>query len=824
MEAYGLHAVNTLYHYSGAGMGQERRGGARIPRMTTTMPDTSTPHDGTPYTGRSIPRFEDDRLLRGGGTFIADMTLPEMAHAAIVRSPHAHARIERIDASEALAMPGVLAIITADDVEDGAVLESIGRPGLTINRGGAHPILALGRALYAGQPVAAVAAETAAQAADAAARVEVVYEPLEAINDLQRAADGGYPTLHPAIGSNVGAWQRTGGGDVDGAFAAADRVVAASFVIPRLAPMPMEGRGCIAEFDADGDLTFRSSNQSPHDTQHHIEEAITLPGHVRVITPDVGGGFGHKHHVYPEEVAAIVLAMRLNRPVKWVEERSENIHSSHARGLQAHVEAAVTSEGIVLAIRARFLSDLGAYWISGAFTSPDNAAKRFAGPYHIPTYDGEQVCLMTNRPPITSYRGAGQPEATFCMERMLDLVGEELGIDPVELRRRNLIPPDRFPYTTMSGTPYVDGDYEPVLDRALEVAGYGDLLARRDRERAEGRTVGLGIALSTKGSGGTGGDAARSSAAAVEVGADGHVRLTTDISPHGQGNATTFMQITADALGVTPDDVSVLHGDSAGIEPFGPGAGTYASRGLVIGGHAVHQTALQARDRLLDAASHLLETPLDDVTLEGGAAVSRSDPSRSVPLGRLAGMAGSADGGFRHYSTYTLPPGSFAFAAHIAYVEIDPDSGGVSVRDFVAVHDVGNLINPVIVEGQIHGGVAQGFGEAMCEAVSYADDGRPREWSFMDYAMPLAEDLPHMVVETHATEARNGAMGVRGIGEMPSCASPAALANAVHDALRQVGAPMVDIPFTAERVWQSVRQARGPGGLQSARGGNTIGA
>ena len=815
MEAYGLHAVNTLYHYSGAGMGQERRGGARIPRMTTTMPDTSTPRDSTPYTGRSIPRFEDDRLLRGGGTFIADMTLPEMAHAAIVRSPHAHARIERIDASEALAMPGVLAVITADDVEDGAVLESIGRPGLTINRGGAHPILALGRALYAGQPVAAVAAETAAQAADAAARVEVVYEPLEAINDLQRAADGGYPTLHPTIGSNVGAWQRTGGGDVDGAFAAAERVVAASFVIPRLAPMPMEGRGCIAEFDADGNLTFRSSNQSPHDTQHHIEEAITLPGHVRVITPDVGGGFGHKHHVYPEEVAAIVLAMRLNRPVKWVEERSENIHSSHARGLQAHVEAAVTSEGIVLAIRARFLSDLGAYWISGAFTSPDNAAKRFAGPYHIPAYDGEQVCLMTNRPPITSYRGAGQPEATFCMERMLDLVGEELGIDPVELRRRNLIPPDRFPYTTMSGTPYVDGDYEPVLDRALEVAGYGDLLARRDRERAEGRTVGLGIALSTKGSGGTGGDAARSSAAAVEVGADGHVRLTTDISPHGQGNATTFMQITADALGVTPDDVSVLHGDSAGIEPFGPGAGTYASRGLVIGGHAVHQTALQARDRLLDAASHLLETPLDDVTLEGGAAVSRSDPSRSVPLGRLAGMAGSADGGFRHYSTYTLPPGSFAFAAHIAYVEIDPDSGGVSVRDFVAVHDVGNLINPVIVEGQIHGGVAQGFGEAMCEAVSYADDGRPREWSFMDYAMPLAEDLPHMVVETHATEARNGAMGVRGIGEMPSCASPAALANAVHDALRQVGAPMVDIPFTAERVWQSIRQARGVEGARS---------
>ena len=783
--------------------------------MTTTTHDTSTP-----YTGQSILRFEDDRLLRGNGEFIGDMTLPEMAHAAVVRSPHAHARIERIDATEALAMPGVLAVITGDDVEDGAVLESIGRPGLTVNRGGAHPILALGRALYAGQPVAAVAAETAAQAADAAARVEVAYEPLEAINDLQRAAEGGYPTLHDAIGSNVGAWQRTGSGDVDGAFASADRVVKGSFVIPRLAPMPMEGRGCIASFDGpDGNLTFWSSNQSPHDTQHHIEEAITLPGHVHVITPDVGGGFGHKHHVYPEEVAAILLAERLGRPVKWVEERSENIHSSHARGLEAHVDAAVTNDGLVLAIRARFLSDLGAYWISGAFTSPDNAAKRFAGPYHIPAYDGDQVCLITNRPPITSYRGAGQPEATFCMERMLDLIGDELGIDPVDLRRRNLIPPDQFPYTTASGTPYVDGDYEPVLDRALEVAGYADLVARRDRERQEGRTVGLGIALSTKGSGGTGGDAARSSAAAVEIDADSHVRLTTDISPHGQGNATTFAQITADALGVSPGNITVLHGDSDRIEPFGPGAGTYASRGLVIGGHAVYQTAHQARERLVDAASHLLETPADDVALEGGAAVSRSDPSRSVPLGRLAGMAGSADGGFRHYSTYTLPPGSFAFATHIAYVEIDPDSGDVRIRDFVAVHDVGNLINPVIVEGQIHGGVVQGFGEAMCEAVSYADDGRPREWSFMDYAMPLAEDLPHMLVETHATEAKNGAMGVRGIGEMPSCASPAALANAVHDALRQIGAPMVDIPFTAERVWRATRQGRH---LQSARKGNTI--
>ena len=762
----------------------------------------------SPYTGKPILRQEDDRLLRGAGAFTADIAPDGAAHAAIVRSPHAHARIERVDTSAALAAPGVLAVITGGDPGADAVLESVGRPGMTIEPGGAHPVLAQGRALYAGQPVAALAAETAAQAADAAALIEVAYQPLEAVNDLEAAASGEHPPLHPEMGSNVGARQRAGSGEAEEAFAQAHRVVSGEFVIPRLAPIPLEGRACIAEFDAaSGDLLFRSSNQSPHDTRHHIEEALDLPGHVRVVTPDVGGGFGHKHHVYPDEAAVILLARRLGRPVKWVEDRGENIHSAHARGLEASVHAAVAEDGRILALRARFLSDLGAYWISGAFTSPDNAAKRITGPYHVPAYEGEQLCVMTNRPPITSYRGAGQPEGTFCMERILDLIAVELGLDPIAVRRRNLIPPDAFPYTTASGTPYVDGDYEPVLDHALAVADYDGLLARRERERGEGRLAGVGVALSTKGSGGTGGDAARSSAAEVGVGLDGRVRLITDISPHGQGNATTFAQIAADILGVAPDDVAVLHGDSDAIEPFGPGAGTYASRGLVIGGHAVHLAARQTRDKLLDAASHLLETPQDDLVLADGAAASRSDPSRSVPLGRLAALAGSAEAGLRHYTVFTLPPGSFAFAAHLAYVEIDRESGAVHVRGFTAVHDVGNLINPLIVHGQIHGGVAQGFGEALTEAVSYAADGRPREWSLMDYAVPLAEDLPQFAVETRATEARNGALGVRGIGEMPSVASPAAIANAVHDALRFAGAPPVDMPFTPERVWRSLRQA-----------------
>ncbi len=761
-----------------------------------------------PYAGQSILRIEDDRLLRGRGSFTADIRLPGAAALAIVRSPYSHAAINRIDPATALAMPGVLSVITGNDLHGIGLLDSVGRPGMEIKQGGAHPVLALGRALYAGQPLAAVAAETPAQAADAAAQIDVDYQPLEPVNNLERAANDGYPPLHPVMRNNICAHQRAGGGDIDAAFAAADRIVSGRFVVPRLAPMAMEARACIASYDhPSGDLTFWSSNQSAHDTQLHIEEVVSIPGRVRVFAPDVGGGFGHKHHLYPEEVAAIILAIRLNRPVKWVEDRSDNIHSSHARGLEASLQAALRSDGRILGLRARFYSDMGAYWISGAFTSPDNAAKRITGPYDIPAYHGEQLCLITNRPPMTAYRGAGQPEGTFCIERLLDIAAHELNLDPIEIRRRNLIPPSSFPYSTVAGIPYVDGDYEPVLDHALQAANYPALIARRDLERSQGRLVGLGLALSTKGSGGTGGDAARSSAARITVAPDGGVALATDISPHGQGNATTFAQIAADALGAPFDDIAVQWGDSDLIEPFGPGAGTYASRGLVIGGHAVRQAAQQTRDALLDAAAHALETNRDDLEIAQGVVRSRSGPSRQMPIGQLAAIAGTPAEGFSHYATYTLPPGSFAFAVHIACVEIDRDTGAAAIRDFIAVHDVGNLVNPMIVEGQIHGGVVQGFGEAMCEAISYAPDGRPNQWSLMDYPLPLAEDLPSLIVETRATQARNGDLGVRGIGEMPSVASPAALANAVHDALRHIRAPAVDIPLTQERLWQAIQQA-----------------
>jgi carbon-monoxide dehydrogenase large subunit len=681
---------------------------------------------------------------------------------------------------------------------------------MTVTPGGAHPILAGERALYAGQPVAAIVANSAGQAADAAACISIEYEPLPAIKDLESAASDTVPLLHESMGSNVGAHQRIVAGDVGAEFARAYRVVSGSFVVPRLAPMAMEGRAAVADFNQqNGDLTYWSSNQAPHETREHIQETLAISGHIHVITPDVGGGFGHKHHLYPEEVVTIVCSMRFGRPARWIEERAENIHSSHGRGIEGSIQAAVQADGTILALKTRLLADLGAYWISGVFTSPDNALKRITGPYDIRAYDGELLCVMTNRPPVTAYRGAGQPEGTFFMERTLDLISNELELDPVEVRRRNLIGPDRFPYTTVAGIPYVDGDYEPVLDRAIAVSDYAGLRAVQSRARQDGRFAGIGVALSNKGSGGVGGESSRSSAAKITVSPDGNVELYTDISPHGQGNATTFAQIAADALGVAPTSITVRHGDTDDLQPFGPGSGTYASRGLVIGGHAVHKAAQEVRAKLIGAASQLLEIPPDEIEIMNGVARTLvGPPSRSVELGRLVELVGDRGSCLTHYTTFTLPPGSFAFATHIAYVEVDADTGAIDVQRYFAIHDCGNLINPMIVEGQIHGGLAQGLGEGLMEEIAYEDDGRPTSWSFMDYGIPLAEDLPYFTVRTHATEAKNGALGVRGVGEMPSVASPVAIANAVHDALRPIGVSHVDIPLTQERVWRAIEAAR----------------
>jgi len=760
------------------------------------------------FAGQPLTRFEDDRLLRGEGAYVADLDCPDALHAVIVRSPYAHALILAIDVAAAMAEPGVVTILTARDLPNTVKpIPGGSRPGLEIKPGGEHPVLAQERALYVGQPVAIVVAETLAKAADAAVVVKIDYEPLEAVSDLEDAAQDINPPLHPSMGSNVGAYAHVLGGDVEGAFRSCDRVVSGSFTLPRISPMPMECRGVLASYDpASNELTFRSSNQSPHGMKEHLDEVLDIPADIRVLTPDIGGGFGQKHNLYAEDVALAYLAYKLQKPVRWIETRGENIHALHARGVKAHLDVAVDGTGHILGIKGRFIADLGAFWVSGTFTSPDNTLKRVTGPYDIPAYEAELFGVVTNRPPMGAYRGAGQPEATYCMERMVDLVAHELGLDPVDVRRRNLIKPGQFPYTTIAGIPYLDGDYEPVLDEALHVVTYDALKEARTRARQEGRLVGIGVALSTKGSGGTRGEAGRSSAVKIIAQPDGRLRAYTDIVAIGQGMETSFRQIVADAVGVIPANVEIVQGDTTDLTPFGPGSGTYASRGLVIGGNAMHHVAGELREALRAAASQILECPASDIEFADGTVGSRRDPSRNIGLGRLAAVAGDSQRGFEHYGTYTLAPGTFAFAAHAAMVEIDSVTGAISIMKYVAIHDCGNEINPMIVKGQIHGGLVQGLSEALFEEVAYEADGRPKAWSLMDYTLPAAGDIPDLRVETYPTAAQNGPLGVRGIGEMAAVASPPAVSNAIHDALRPIGVSHVDLPLTQERVWEALQR------------------
>lgn len=760
------------------------------------------------YAGQPVLRFEDDRLLRGKGAYVADLECADALHAAIVRSPHPHARIVAVDVTAATAMLGVVTVLTARDLPETVRPIAGGtRPGLEIKPGGEHPVLAVERVLYVGQPVAVVVAETLAQATDAAILVKIDYEPLEVVSDLEDAAQDANPPVHSSMGSNVGAYAHVVGGDIDAAFHSCYRVVSGSFKLPRISPMPMECRGVLATYDTvSNELTFRSSNQSPHDTKEHLKEVLNIPAEIHVVTPDIGGGFGQKHNLYPEDAVIAYLAYKLRRPVRWIEQRGENIHALHARGVEAHLDVAVGRTGRILGIKGRFIADLGAFWLGGTFTSPDNTFKRVTGPYDVTAYEAELFGVVTNRPPMGAYRGAGQPEATYCMERMIDLVARELGLDPVETRRQNLIAPGQFPYTTAAGIPYVDGDYEPVLDKALHAAGYDSLKEARALARAEGRLVGIGIGLSTKGSGGTRGEAGRSSAVRIIAQPDGRLRAYTDVVAIGQGMETSFRQIVADVLGVTPADVDVLQGDTMDLTPVGPGSGTYASRGLVIGGNAMHHVAGQLQEALRGVASQILECPVGDLEFADGKVSSRSDPSRSIGLGRLAAFAGEGKRGFKHDGAYTLPPGAFAFAAHVAMIEVDRDTGRVSIIKYVAVHDCGREINPMIVKGQIHGGLVQGLSQALFEEVAYDKEGRPTAWSLMDYTLPPAEDTPELTVETFATTAQNGPLGVRGIGEMAAVASPAAVSNAIHDALLLIDGAEIDLPLTQERIWRALQR------------------
>ena len=757
------------------------------------------------FKGQSLHRLEDARLLRGAAQFVDDIHLVGMLHAAVVRSEHAHARLLKVDVAKARAAPGVALVLTGADL-DGVVdpIGAIRREGMGEATVPAHPVLAVDRVCYQGQPLALVVASDRYTARDAADLVEIDYEPLPVLVDARESANAKDP-LHAHIGTNVVMRASAGAGDVEKAFKQADLIVRGTYEVPRLVATPMECRGLVVQYNAiDDALTMWTSTQVPHRVKTYLKQLLPQkPASVRVIAPDVGGGFGRKIEVWPEEVAAAYAAIKLKQPIKWIEDRSENFVASHGRGFTGDVQAAVSRDGHILGLRFRMLADLGAFFLTSSGGPLGNAVQRVAGPYNVPAMDVECLGVVTNKPPTGPYRGAGGPEAAVLIERIVDDIAVELGMDPAELRKLNFIPNDAFPHTTATGLTYDSGDFQAVFDRALDLANYDGVRARQ-REGMVGDVVtGIGIATVVKASGGKAG--VRQSNARVEVARTGHVVVVTDVSPHGQGTETSFAQITADALGVPIDNVEVRHGDTDMLET---GGGTTSSRGLAVGGNAIYEALLQASESLRTTAAGMLRCEPGDVFLAENRAYSKLDFHAALDfedVARTNARQSGTTGPLVFEVAYTLPANPFAFAAHIAEVALDLGTGDVSIQRFVAVHDCGPMINPMIVRGQIQGGITQGIGQALSEGISYGENGQPFQTSLMDYGIPDSESTPAYVLENFETPSPTNALGIKGIGELPTVASPVAVANAITDALAQVGASAdaLDMPLTQERVWRA---------------------
>jgi aerobic carbon-monoxide dehydrogenase large subunit len=763
------------------------------------------------YISQPIKRFEDPRLLTGQGTFVDDLHMPDMLHAVVLRSLHAHARIHAIDASAARRLPGVVQVLTAQDLV-GKVRDIPPRPtpeleGVAVPE---HPVLARDKVCYVGQPLAVVVAHDRYLARDALERIEVDYQSLPPIMDAWEAAQEGSIPIHEALGSNVAMRIREGRGDLQAAFAQADAVVRGRYEVPRLSPAPMEGRGLLAQYQPGSDLlTLWASTQVPHRLKNSVQRLLRRPPRqMRVIAPDVGGGFGQKVETWPEDIALSYLAMVLGQPIKWAEERWENLLAYHGRGYAAEVEAAVRRDGAILGMRFRMVADVGAYFLTATAGPPINAAHRVAGPYAIPTMEVECLGVLTNKPPTGPYRGAGSPEGAFFMERTIDLIAHELELDPTEVRKRNFICHEAFPYRTATGLVYDSGDFLPAFERALELAEYDRFRQQQRARAAQESLLGIGVATVVKASGGRGD--MKTSQARISVEPTGHVKVYTEVSPHGQGTETTFAQIAADELGVRVEDVQVLHGDT---DMLPAGQGTFASRGLTIGGSAVYVGLGETRQKMARIAARFLECSAEAIVFQGGRVFDRRYPDQALTFSHVAAAAYRAEvlppgmePGLDCLVNFVLPENPFGFAAHIAVIEVDRGTGEVQFLRYAAVHDCGRVINPMLLAGQVHGAIAQGIGPALAEAMTYSSDGQPLTGSLLDYAVPTADEVPVIHLDIRQTPSPTNPLGVKGIGELPTVAAPVAVANAVMDALARCGIRHLDLPLTAEKLWRAMQR------------------
>jgi len=782
---------------------------------------TRTPEGG--YIGAPIPRREDARLLTGRGTFVDDLEIPNVAHAAMLRSPHAHARITRIDTTAARALPGVLAVATAADIADiqkpwpARIPSPV--PGTTVRHGVRHT-LPIDKVRHVGEVIATVVAESRARAEDACDVIRVEYDVLPTVATATAALAPDAPLVYEQLGDNIAAHIVQRVGQPERAFASADHTLRETFRVMRGGSHSMEGRGVVARYDEALDaFTVWDATQMPHAIRAMLAYLFDLPEHrVRVVAPpDIGGGLGPKASFYSEEALVCWLARHLRRPVKWIEDRLEHFLSAAQEREQIHtIEIAFRNDGTLEGLRHVFIHDIGMY---GALISPVITACTVPGPYRIPNIHSELTAVYTNLQPTGAVRGAGRPQGVLVMERMMDRMAETLSLDPAAVRFKNLIPADAFPYPVgmwfrdAAPLTYDSGNYPELLRRALERADYDEARREQARLRQEGRHRGIGVAICVEGVG-----LGPFEGAILRLDARGRVVVTSGAPPQGQGYQTTFAQIAADAVGVRFEDIDVVTGDTAAI-PYG--IGSFASRVTANAGPAILEAGGSLRQKILNVAAYLLEAAAADLEIVDGAVRVRGMPDRGVPLAQVAriGNGGMAFGmimpgglpvGLEASAYFTPSQAGYSASAHVCILDVDVETGEVAIVRYVVGHDCGNVINPLIVEGQILGGVAHGLSNALYEEAMYDDQGQNLASSFLDYPLPSAREMPRVEMFHLTTPSPINPLGVKGAGEAGTLPVPAAVANAVEDALRPFGARVNRLPLNPARISDLIHDAPSP--------------
>ena len=776
--------------------------------------------------GERVKRREDPRLIQGRGTYVDDIKITGMLHMAFKRSDIAHGKITSIDTKAAAAMDGVEAVYTGADIAKVLGPMPIGTPFPSPP----HHAVAFDTVRYAGEAVAVVVASDRYVARDAADAIVVTYDPLPVVVDPELAMTGKPTVIHADFPNNLAvALVPSGTGvapdfsvidntAVDKAFADAEVVISQRMMNHRLVPNAMEPRGVIAHWEPGKEaMTIWSSTQNPHILKTMIAAMNGLGQHqVRAIAPEVGGGFGAKINIYAEEYVASVVSKKLGLPIKWIEDRSEAfVATTHGRDIIGYIDVAARRDGKVLGLKMRLIADIGAYNMLLTAAIPTLTMLMANGTYDIPAIRTTLTEVFTNKTPTDAYRGAGRPEATYFLERAMDMLAVELKMDPAELRRKNFIPANKFPYQTQMGAVYDSGDYEKAMDAALKAANWQGLIAERDKARKEGRLVGLGLSMYVEVCGlgpssslPTGGW----EHGQVTVERDGRITATTGASPHGQGNETTFAQMLADQFGVPIDHITILHGDTGIVKQ---GIGTFGSRSQAVAGTALHLAGGKVKQKMAQFAAALLEANADDIVFENGTIGVKGAPASAKPFAAVAGYA---------YVPVPLPPGlepglsdeaffepannTYPFGCHISMLEIDRETGEPTLLKMVAVDDAGNLINPLIVEGQIHGGLAQGIGQAMIEEAVYNDDGQLMTGSFMDYAMPRAIDFPRFELSATVTPTPSNPLGAKGVGEAGTLGSTPSIVSAAVDALSPLGVKHIDMMLRPEKLWKLIQGGR----------------